>query len=79
MRTENEILEILLREGAQVLCCSNCGKKLNDAIEESYENETPIAVLYFEREEYNYPQAPDIPPTLYFECMECLKERKKNE
>ena len=74
--SEDDLLEILMKN-LDKLTCFNCGKKL---VEEMTfpADDIPMGILYFEKGEMNYPREPDIPATIYFECMECVRERKEN-
>ena len=74
--SEDDLLEFLM-VNLDKLTCFNCGKILVDEI--YLKDDVPLGVLYHERGELNYPREPDIPSSIYFECMECDRERKENE
>lgn len=74
-KNEDELLEILI-SNLDKLTCFNCGKKLIDEIT-FLGDDIPLGTLYYEKGELNYPREPDIPPTIYFECMECDAERDR--
>lgn len=74
---EDELLEILM-ENLDKLSCFNCGKRLVEEITFP-EDDIPMGILYYEKGEINYPREPDTPSMIYFECMECDRERKENE
>ena len=74
-KNEDELLEILI-SNFDKLTCFNCGKKLVDEIT-FLGDDIPLGTLYYEKGELNYPREPDIPPTIYFECMECDAERDR--
>ena len=71
---EYELLETLITN-LDKLTCFNCGKKLVEEINVSLKNDNPLGILYYEHGEDNYPREPDIPSTIYFECMECDNDR----
>lgn len=72
---EDELLEILMNN-LDELTCFNCGNELIEEIDFP-RDDIPLGILYYEKGEINYPREPDIPPTIYFECMECDIERKR--
>lgn len=74
---EDELLEIIMTN-LDTLTCFNCGKKLVEEII-FLGDDIPLGILCYEKGEMNYPREPDIPATIYFECMECVRERKENE
>ena len=76
-KDEGELSEILMNN-LDKLTCFNCGKFLEQEIN-NLKDDIQLGILYYEREEVNYPREPDIPSNIYFECMECNKERKEKE
>ena len=66
---EEDISDMIL-ENAHVLTCFNCGELLEQKAT-SVNNNTTVAVLHIDPGELNYPHEPDVPASVYFECMEC--------
>lgn len=76
-KSEDELLEMLMNN-LDKLTCFDCGKKIVDEIT-FLGDDIPLGVIYYEKGEINYPREPDTPSVIYFECMECVNERKEGE
>lgn len=71
VKTEVDIVDILLRHG-DLLTCYNCGEKLID----TGRKEDVVAEMCLDPGGMNYPIDPDEPATIYFRCVNCMKDRK---
>lgn len=72
---EGDLCDLILRH-AHVLTCFNCGALLDEKWNRQ-ENNDEVGILHIDPGRNNYPREPDEPAQLYFECIECSKERQK--
>ena len=65
---EAELLELILNN-VKVLTCFNCGEKLIDRMPSNMQE--MLGVIRLDKGSRNYPDGPDDPAGIYFECLKC--------
>lgn len=69
---EDELCDIIL-DNINVMTCIDCGESLESQISGA-DNDTRIGVLHIYPTESDRAQYPDVPPSVFFECVKCCDE-----
>jgi len=64
----------LVLDNVHLLTCFDCGKTLVSQSNEFTEDNDMIGIIHLNTGEHNYPFGPEIPASVYFECMTCYNE-----
>lgn len=59
--------------------CYNCAASFNQILRKIDPDDEPVFVIWFEKGENRYPREPDIPPSIYVECIGCYKEHESKK